>query len=178
MGFDHAAAILACARGHHGALKALYDADAARLLGIAMRIVRRQDVAEDVVQEVFICVWRKADTFDAAGGNGRAWLSRITRNAALNRLRAMRPTADLEEARLDEMADSADDPHAALSRLEDTSLLKDCLERLDETKRAAILLAYVDGCSQTEIAARMAMPHNTVKSWIRRGLLLLRECLT
>ncbi|MBB4004120.1 sigma-70 family RNA polymerase sigma factor [Aurantimonas endophytica] len=177
MGFDHAAAILACARGRHEALKALYDEDAARLLGIAMRILRRRDVAEDVVQEVFISVWRKADSFDAGRGNGRAWLSRITRNAALNRLRAMRPTAELDEARLDEVPDDADDPHAALSRLEDASLLKACLERLDEAKRRAILLAYVDGCSQTEIAERMAMPHNTVKSWIRRGLLLLRECL-
>lgn len=175
--FDYEAALKACAARRVDGLKRLYEHEADRLLGVALRIVRRRDLAEDVVHEAFVQVWARAESFDPARGSGRAWLSTIVRNRALNALRAGRRTDELDQDTLEKTPDCADDPAAALERVDDAARLKRCLENLDESKRTSIMLAYVDGYTQTEIAERLGAPHNTVKAWIRRGLLALRECL-
>ena len=176
-GFDYETALRGCAAGRVDALRRLYEHEADRLLGVALRLVRRRDLAEDVVHDAFVQVWRQAARFDPARGSGRAWLSTIVRNGALNALRAGRRTGPLDEAALAEIEDCAEKPDEALERVDDHARLKRCLEGLDPMKRTSILLAYVDGFSQTQIAERLGTPHNTVKAWVRRGLLSLRECL-
>lgn len=175
--FDFDAMITACARGDRTALDALYHREAPRMLGVALRIVRRRPLAEEAVQDAFVQLWRKAATFDPARGNGRTWLYTIVRNRALNILRDESRT-DLtgDDAAFDRVSDE-DDPETIVARLSEAGALRRCLERLDATRRKAIVLAYAHGLSHGELAARLNMPLGTVKSWIRRSLGTLRECL-
>jgi RNA polymerase sigma-70 factor (ECF subfamily) len=175
--FDYEGVLRACAAERLDALRQLYEHEADRLFGVALRIVRRRDLAEDIVHECFLQVWRKAETFDPQRGNGRAWLSTIVRNRALNVLRDGGRIESLPDGALDAVPDVADDPARAFERIDDAARLKRCLAGLDDMKRTSILLAYVDGFSRSEIAGRLGAPENTVKAWIRRGLLALRECL-
>jgi len=175
--FDYEAALAACARGDRGALKALYDAEARQMLGVALRIVRQRQLAEDVVQDAFIKVWEKAASFDPQRGSARGWLYSVVRHRALNEVRDHGPQITLDEAALE-----AIDLHNALEAAPTVGEgalgpLQDCLAQLDETKRTSIVLAYVDGCTHAEIAQRLATPLGTVKAWIRRGLQSLKECM-
>lgn len=174
---DFNTAIAACARGERAALDGLYQAEAARMLGVALRIVRRRTLAEEAVQDAFVQVWRKAASFDPALGSGRTWLYAILRNRALNILRDESRTDLIGEPETFDRASDDDDPETVVSKLSDASALKRCLQKLDEKRRAAILLAYAHGLTHGELAARMRMPLGTVKSWIRRSLGTLRECL-
>ncbi len=145
------------------------------MIGIAMRIVRRRDLAEEAVHEAFMRVWRSAKSFDPERGTPRQWLYAIARNCALTLLRdenRFAPTPDGEAPEPEQI--TADD---ALTRLPETGRLRQCLERLDLSKRTAVVLAYVHGLSHGEIAGRMAVPLGTAKSWTRRGLLSLQECM-
>lgn len=173
----HADALRACAGGDRAALRALYDREASRMLGIALRILRRRDLAEEAVQDAFVQIWRKAESFDIARGDGRAWMFAIVRNRALNILRDGRREDLLPDPMGGEIADDAPDPEAIVSRLSDTSRLRRCLEGLEPRRRAGLVLAYTHGLSHGEIAAKLAVPLGTAKSWIRRAFLSLRECM-
>lgn len=166
------AAIVRCAGGDRLALRTIYDREAARMMGVAMRILRRKDLAEDATHEAFLRVWRGARSFDPARGTARAWLFAIVRNQALTVLR--------REQRFD--ADTLDESHqpdlaVAISRLPESSALRRCLQQLDAGRRSAIVLAYVHGFSHGELAGRLGVPLGTVKSWVRRGLRSLQECM-
>lgn len=166
------AAIVRCAAGDKAALRVLYDLEAARMVGVAMRIVRRKDLAEEATHEAFLRIWRGARGFDPSRGTARAWLFTIVRNQALTILRTEnRFSAD----ELPERDDT--DLHAAVSRLPESSALRRCLQQLDAGRRDAIVMAYVHGLSHSELAGRLRVPLGTVKSWIRRGLLSLQECM-
>lgn len=176
--FDHAAEIVACARGDRGALRRLYDREAAQLLGVAFRIVRRPDLADEVVHDAFVQIWRKAGSYDRNRGDGRGWIYSIVRHRALNLLRQDARLSRLEPEQLDTLADEgSEDPLRALARLSDEDALRGCLQRLDEPRRRMILLAFIEGCTHVQIAERLRQPLGTVKSWIRRSLLTLKECL-
>jgi RNA polymerase sigma-70 factor (ECF subfamily) len=166
------------AKGDRAALAGLFDAEAGRLIAIALRIVRRHDLAEEVVQEVFVNVWRRADQFDATRGNARAWLTVMTKNRALNLLRNDSRTDYHDSADLEAMTDRQADADAAFDALAARDALRHCLEALDEPKRRAILLCYVTGLNHGEAAAAMNAPLGTVKAWIRRGVVSLQECLS
>lgn len=173
----NATALAACARGDRDALKAIYEREGPTLLAVAHRIVRRRDVAEEVVQEAFVQIWRRADSFNPALGSGRAWIYAVVRNRALNQLRDDRhvPVEDDELANLVTQDGELDD---AFERLAEASALRRCLARLEPPRRKAILLAYVSGLTHGEIAGRLGAPLGTVKAWIRRSLLVLRECMS
>lgn len=177
MGVDHGALLRRCAAGDRAALKALYDAEAAAMIGIAARIVRRRDLAEEVVQDAFVQIWRKAASYDAALGPGRAWVFAIVRNRALNVIRDGRREELAEAEDLDLMREASSDHEDVFERLADNSALRRCLQRLDRARRASLLLAYVGGYSHGEIAGRLGVPLGTVKAWIRRSLLSLKECM-
>lgn len=174
--FDHKGALAACAAGDAGALKALYDREAPALLGVAQRILRRRDLAEDVLQETFVQVWRKAATYDASLGSARGWIYAILRNRALNALRDERHVP-LDDDTLSGLSEAASDVEDAFLRLAESSALRRCLDRLDPKRRASILLAYVRGYSHGEIAGHLGVPLGTVKAWIRRSLVTLKDCL-
>jgi RNA polymerase sigma-70 factor (ECF subfamily) len=180
--FDYEAALAACARGDETALRAIYDRDARHLLGVALRIVRRRQVAEDVLHDAFLAIWTRARSFDPARGAGRGWVFSVVRHQALDVVRAAGREVQADEATLDtlgaeQLAAIGPGPVDAFERRQDMGRLHDCLVGLDESKRTSILYAYVDGCSHAEIAARMQSPLGTIKAWIKRGLTALKECM-
>lgn len=175
--FDCDAALRACAKGDRAALQGLYASEAARMIGVARRILKRDALAEEAVHDSFVQIWRQAASFDPARGGARTWIYAIVRHRALNILRGETRTElvdDLEPLGLEAPEES---PEAAMLRLSESGRLRVCLERLDAPRRAVLLLAYVNGLTHGELAGRFGVPLGTMKSWVRRSLLSLRECL-
>jgi RNA polymerase sigma-70 factor, ECF subfamily len=168
-----AAALARCAAGEHSALRVIYEMEAPRMVGVARRILRRNDLAEDAVQDTFMRVWRAARSFDPKRGGARTWLYAILRNCALSILRdESRFTSDEEQAEAPALT-----TESAMARLPETSALRRCLERLDAPRRAVVVLSYVHGLSHGELAGQLGVPLGTVKSWVRRSLMSLQECM-
>jgi RNA polymerase sigma factor (sigma-70 family) len=167
------AALARCAGGDRAALRLIFDMEAARMTGVAFRILRRRDLAEEAVQEAFLRIWRLARSFDPARGNGRTWIYAVMRNRALSLLQdeARYPVSDEDSPWPDASAE------AAFALLPETSALRRCLEQLDLTRRTAVILAYAHGMSHGELAGKLGVPLGTAKSWTRRGLLSLQECM-
>ena len=164
--------------GDRAAFGALYDAAAPQLFGLAMRILKRRDWAEDVLQEAMISAWRNAGDYRRDLGSAKAWLTVILRNRALDRLRR-EAAARLGDAGdgVPEVADPAPSALDLAASGEDGRRLRTCIEQLEEVQKRAILLAYFDGLTHEQLASRLASPLGTVKSWIRRGLQRLKGCL-
>jgi len=180
--FDYAAALRACALQERDALAALYHHESARLVGVARRIVGDTALAEDIVHDGFVNIWRHAATFDATRGSARSWIHGIVRNLALNHIRdhgrMVSVDTDTEEKLASEAAMQSwhhDQDSAAWQA--DAARLVPCLETLSPERRECILQAYVNGLSHAEIAARLTTPLGTVKAWIKRSLQALRECM-
>ena len=175
--FDYESAVEACARGESTALRALYEREAAWLLGVALRIVRNRDSARDVLQDAFVQIWQRAATYQRTLGSARGWIYTVVRHRALDEVRRAgreTPAGDALEA----LVDAAADRHAIASAQASAASLEACLQTLDERRRDCIIYAFIEGYTHEEIAATLASPVGTVKSWIRRGLLALRECLS
>ncbi|MGE0501242.1 MAG: sigma-70 family RNA polymerase sigma factor [Rhizobiaceae bacterium] len=166
------------ARGDREALGALFGAEAGRLVAIARRIVGRADLAEEVVQEAFVSIWRAAPRFDPRVGSARTWMATIVRNRARNLLRDGARLDYVDENELSGFRERAGASDAAYAALPDSEALKACLEQLEPLRRRSILLAYVAGFTHGEIAAELKAPIGTVKAWIRRGVAALQECLS
>jgi RNA polymerase sigma-70 factor (ECF subfamily) len=172
-GAQLSAALARCATGEHAALRVIYDLEAAQMVGVARRMLRRQDLAEEAVQDAFMRIWRSARSFDPQKGAARSWLYAILRNSALTILRDEARFIGDEEASIEAVPMT----ESALSRLPETSTLRRCLERLEPARRAVVVLAYVHGLSHGELAGKLGVPLGTVKSWVRRSLLSLQECM-
>ena len=156
----------------------VYELTSAKLFGICLRILGTREEAEDVLQEVYLTVWHRADTFDAAKASPISWLAAIARNKAIDRARSLK--SRVVERPVDEGLEVQDGRMDALARLEwteDHRRLRGCLDGLEPHARDAITDAFFGGHTYEELARRGGRPLGTVKSWIRRGLLSLRECL-
>ena len=179
--FDYEKAIVACAAGDRDALHRIYQFESRRLLGVALRIVRERSLAEDVLHDAFMNIWTKAASFDVLRGSAQGWIHTIVRNLALSvvRTHGREVSADeeaIEALEAESVANAA--PMAELFEIKaDIGRLDECLQALDAPKRNSILAAYLDGCSHSEIAERLNAPLGSVKAWIKRGLLSLRECM-
>lgn len=182
LSFDYEQALADCARGDRQALQRLYQQESRHLLGVAKRIVRQAQEAEDVVHDAFMNIWTRAASFDARLGSGRGWIYSVTRNLALNTVRNRAREVSVDE----ETAEALDAHHtlAAYAQMAEAfelnaslGKLNECLARLEPARRNCILYAYVDGCSHGEIAQRTQTPLGTVKAWIKRGMAALRECM-
>ena len=167
------AALLRCAGGDRAALRVLFDMESARMTGVAFRILRRRDLAEEAVQDAFLRIWRLSRSFDPARGNGRTWIYTVLRNRALSLLQdeAKYPASDGDSEWPEASAE------AAFAMLPEASALRRCLEQLDLKRRNAVVLAYAHGMSHGELAGKLGVPLGTAKSWTRRGLLSLQECM-
>ena len=170
-------ALRRCASGDRSALRVIYDAEAPRMLGVALRLLRRRSLAEEAVHDTFVQVWQRASSFDPSLGGARTWLYAVLRNRALNILRGESRTDLVDDFEPMGLVSPDDGAETAALRMSESSALKRCLERLEPQRREAILLAYVEGLSHGELAGRLGVPLGTMKSWIRRSLLTLRECL-
>lgn len=180
--FDYGAALTACANGDKQALHGIYTRESRRMLGVALRIVRQRQLAEDVIHDAFISIWTKADSYDGTRGAPLTWMYSIVRHQALNVVRDGRREVTVEEESID--ADESSLPWNIQAQIADSfelhadvGRLHACLTQLDAAKRNSILFAYIDGCSHSEIAERLCAPLGTVKAWIKRGISSLRECM-
>ena len=165
------------AGGDEDALAALYDRYRLILFGLILRILHSQPEAEDVLQEVFLQVWRKASDFDEARGRPFTWLVTLARSRAIDRLRSSsardRTVTEAARAVTESISDAADD---AL-KSEQGAIVQRALAELPEDQRRALVLAYFEGLTQSEIAARLQTPLGTIKTRMRSGMMRLRELL-
>ena len=165
------------ARRDRTAFAALYDATAAQLFGVALRILRRRDLAEEALQESFVAVWERAGDYSAFRGAPMSWLITIVRHRAIDQLR--RSGSRPEDHKVSEEAllgIPAREGYGA-DRGAELAALQRCLDALEAQPRQAVLLAYLYGLTHQEIAAHLGAPMGTVKSWIRRSLERLKRCL-
>ena len=171
------ALLQACAGGDKTALHSLYKETAPQLFGLALRILRNRELAEEIVQDSFVLVWRNAHTFDPSRGAAMAWLGRIVRNRCIDVIRQFGRETALDPASIEGWEDPVSSPAdlAALSR--DARRLHDCLDELEECPRKILKLVYYEGMTYDEVAAHLGVPIGTVKSWVRRSLIRLRGCL-
>ncbi len=162
------------ADGDMAAFQAFYDRTSAKLFGVILRILIERQEAEDVLQEVYVTVWRKAATFDPARASPITWVATIARNRAIDRLRARpaRATAPVEAAH--DVADDGPAPDTGVIASQDARRLAEALDQLDPRHAAAIRACYFEGVTYEELASREQVPVGTLKSWVRRGLIRMR----
>jgi len=176
---DLARLMARCALRDQRALAELYRHTSAKLYGVALRILRRHDWAEEVLQESFVNIWNHVGEYSTARSAPMTWMSAIVRNRALDWLR--RPHfehgSDDYDLLVESVADDARGPEALLALGQDGRALAECLAQLDASQRQSIMLAYLHGLSHGELAQHMREPLGTVKTWIRRGLARLRTCM-
>ena len=160
------------------AFAAVYAATSGKLWGIVVRILPRRDVAEDVLQDVYVKIWQSAGSFDPAKASPVTWMATIARNRAIDKVRRRRPSVSIDDA-----PEALEVPETGLSPLDGAEQcdalrrLKACLDGLEPDRRQMILLAYYTGLSRDELAQRFATPVNTIKTWPHRCLAHLRKCL-
>jgi RNA polymerase sigma-70 factor (ECF subfamily) len=163
--------------GDRSALRQLYDATSAKLFGVCLRILSDREESEDVLQEVYVTVWRRADRFDPSRASVMTWVSTIARNRSIDRLRARGPMAYAEPVEEMEIADKAPGAEALLEAAGEDARLHACLSELDDRTENVIRTAFFEGVTYEALARRMDTPLGTVKSWVRRGLAKLKGCL-
>jgi len=170
--------LAACARRDREAFARLYQSTSAKLFGVALRILRREDWAEEVLQECYVRIWTHAPEYRPALAAPMTWMSSIVRNRCLDWLRRPRVEVADDDGSIAEGTE-ADDPGplAHLERAKESAALSRCLQTLEGKQRQAIALAFFDGLSHSELARHLREPLGTVKTWVRRGLLRLKDCL-
>lgn len=162
--------IVATAARDRAAFQRLYELTSPRLYGIALRMLESQELAEEATQDAYLAIWGQAHQFDPSRGSALAWMSVILRRRAIDRLRAS-PWLRREVAGRIEASD------AVVCTLPEALSLRQCLERLGEATRRAVVLAHLYGMSHRELSRELDAPLGTLKSRVRRGLAALRECL-
>jgi RNA polymerase sigma-70 factor (ECF subfamily) len=170
--------LAACAKRDRAAFERLYQATSAKLYAVALRILKRSDWAEEVLQECYVSVWNHAPEYRAGLAAPLTWMTSIVRNRSLDRLRRPNPEVIDEDGTLIEgTASDQAGPLAELERSADARALARCLKELEAKQRQAIALAFYDGLTHAELATHMRQPLGTVKTWVRRGLARLKACL-
>ena len=173
---DLVEALKGTARGDKAAFEKVYASTAAKLFGIVVRILERRDLAEDVMQDVYVRVWQRAGDFNPQTGSPITWLATIARNRALDETRR-KTTRSLEDCPEILLLPSEDDPRVDHERSEERTRLQACLDGLANEKRQLVMLAYVYGMTREELARGTGQPAATVKTWLRRSLAQLKDCL-
>ena len=176
--------------GDRAAFATLYERTSSHLLAVVLRIQRDRAQAEDILQEVYVNVWRAAKSFDAAQSQPLTWLTSIARNRAIDglrraqtqpQIRALGPAVEGRDPEDDDVYDTvADDspgPLELLSRASESRSLAACMEKLSALQRQSVALAFFQGLSHAEVAEQLHQPLGTVKSWVRRSLMVLKACL-
>jgi RNA polymerase sigma-70 factor (ECF subfamily) len=172
--------LTATAAGDQRAFQQLYQNSSSHLFGLLLRMLKRRDWAEEALQDCFVKIWQKAETYDAQKGAPLTWLMTVARYRALDLLRVKRPEVEMPEEGEEvpfSMEDHAQSPEDSAVEGEGIGRLQGCMKDLQQEQRQSVMLAYYEGYTHQELAERMNAPLGTVKSWVRRGLAKLRECL-
>ena len=167
--------IARCALADQHAFQLLYENTGAQLFGMLLRLLKSTDLAEDALQDTYLRVWNRAATYRPDKGSPWAWLVSIARYRALDMLRSdRRSPVDYEDA----SALVEDRPEAATAMLSaESRTLHRCLDQLKLNQKHSLVMSYCEGYSHGELSKKLNVPIGTVKSWVRRGLKALRECL-
>ncbi|MBN9602506.1 MAG: sigma-70 family RNA polymerase sigma factor [Afipia felis] len=164
------------ARGDQAAFEALYEATRAKLFGVVLRIVRDQALAEEVLQDAYVKIWKEAGQYQPGNASPLAWMVAIVRNRAID---IVRKRADAPLGNAASLADASDTP-TPLARREMTDELKallECVGQLEPERQKLVLLAYYNGWNRQQLAAKFNAQLGDVKTWLRRSLLDIRTCL-
>ena len=174
--------LVATAAGDEDAFARLYALTSPKLFAVVVRLLQRRDWAEEALQDVYVRIWQKAESYSVERGSPMTWLATIARYRALDLLRGK--NLEINESMLDEgqmeslmTTAAADSPERLAIERTELDRLDDCLKQLPEEQRRIVMLSYYAGFTHSELAKKMSTPLGTVKSWTRRGLLHLRECL-
>ena len=159
------------------AFSALYDATSAKLFGVCLRVLNNRSEAEDALQEVYLRIWSKADSYAVTGHSPMTWLITVARNLAIDRLRK-RGADPARESMPDEIAASTPGPEASAMATSERARMNACLDELDSEKADSIRSVYLEGLTYQDLATRHDVPLNTMRTWLRRSLMNLRDCLT
>lgn len=155
----------------------LYEATSAKLYGTVLRILNSRDWADDIVQEAYVSIWRKAEQFDAGKASPITWMVTIARNSAIDALRKQPATRMEREVALEQTASVEPTTQDRLEHEQDAQRLYACLEELEKGRQEMVRLAYLDGWSRADLATHFGQPVNTVKTWLHRALKQLKGCL-
>jgi RNA polymerase sigma-70 factor (ECF subfamily) len=169
--------IAAVAKADEVAFERLYAATRAKLYGVVFRILRRQDLAEDVLQEAYVRIWNNAARFDAGIASPITWMVSIARNRAIDVVRKRADASLEEEPGAMDVASDSPDPLARREMTEELKRLLECVGRLEPDRQKLVLLAYYNGWSREQLGEKFAAPVNTIKTWLRRSMLDVRACL-
>ncbi|MEJ6398450.1 sigma-70 family RNA polymerase sigma factor [Yoonia sp. 208BN28-4] len=165
------------ALGDRQAFSDLYSATSAKLFGVALRVLSNRAEAEDAIQEAYLKIWRNADRYQVNGLSPMTWLITITRNLCIDKLRARKVQGGgMDEAA--EIESSAPGPEALAMASSDRARIVDCMGQLDDQKSDAVRRAYLEGETYKELAERYDQPLNTIRTWLRRSLIKLKDCLS
>ena len=171
--------IAAVAKGDEAAFERLYAATRAKLFGVVRRILKREDLAEEVLQDSFVNIWKHAADYKTHKSAPMTWMTSIVRNRALDILR--RPGMEFTQADtvlLDDLEDGAPNPAELLQQSKTADALARCMQQLDAKQRQSLTLAFYHGLTHAQLAKHLRQPLGTVKTWIRRGLERLKGCLS
>ncbi|MEM5501506.1 sigma-70 family RNA polymerase sigma factor [Ahrensia kielensis] len=165
-----------CALKNRAAFTQLYSLTSAKLFGVVLRILNNRAEAEDALQEIYVKIWNNADKFAVNQYSPMSWLVVVARNHAIDVIRARKPIAvDIDDAF--DVSDDSKTPEQEAINTSEGKRIDRCLQELDEQKALAVRGAYVEGYSYDELAERFSVPINTMRTWLRRSLISLRECL-
>lgn len=165
-----------CALNNRAAFTKLYSLTSAKLFGVVLRILNNRAEAEDALQEIYVKIWNNADKFAVNQYSPMSWLVVVARNHAIDVIRARKPIAvDIDDAF--DVSDDNKTPEQEAINTSEGKRIDNCLQELDEQKAQAVRGAYVEGYSYEELAERFSVPINTMRTWLRRSLISLKECL-
>ena len=164
-------------RNDQKAFAELYKRTSSKLFGVCLRMLHDRGEAEEVLQETYTTVWRRAASFDSAKASAITWLVTLSRNKAIDRLRQHREELLDDPSKLNETVDDQPSPAAGAETSQEYRRLQQCLEELEPQQQSSVREAFFTGATYNELAARCKVPLGTMKSWIRRSLMQLRTCL-
>jgi len=165
------------ALGDRTAFSRLYDQTSGKLLGICLRVLKERTIAEDALQDVYVKIWKNADRYQITGQGPMPWLATIARNTAIDRLRAQKPETDLGYY-ADVLPAPGLTPEQSAVAGSEAARLANCLDNLEQEPRSAVLGVYLQGETYRSAADRLSIPLNTMRTWLRRSLIELRECMS
>jgi len=165
------------AAGDRSAFADLYRATSRKLFGIVLRVLYDRELAEEVLQEIYVDIWEKASRFDASRASPITWMATIARNRAIDRRRRRQLDVVRDPPDLSTFADPGAAAPEQLEMTEEFQRLQACIDSLEGERGAAVRMAYLDGYSRQELATRLGLPIGTVKSWLHRSLKQLKDCL-